>query len=74
MSVLLKLDLPIIFLCAVELAEAAAALDPSEWAALRGHDLTYQSRQEARQTERLFGRLGFDAEVAKIWERMHRKK
>src|SRR5262249_40379452 len=33
------------------------------------HDLTYRSCQEAHQTERLFGRLGFDAEVAKLWER-----
>jgi hypothetical protein len=38
------------------------------------HDLTYRSCQEAHQSERLFGRLGFDAEVAKLWERMHRKK
>jgi hypothetical protein len=38
------------------------------------HDLTYRSSQEAHQTERLFGRLGFDAEIAKLWERMHRRK
>ena len=38
------------------------------------HDLTYRSCQEAHQTERSFGRLGFDAEVAKVWERMHRRK
>ena len=38
------------------------------------HDLTYRSCQEAHQTERVFGRLGFDAEVAKLWERMHRSK
>jgi hypothetical protein len=38
------------------------------------HDLTYRSCQEAHQSERLFGRLGFDAEVAKLWERMHRRK
>jgi len=38
------------------------------------HDLTYRSAQAAHQTERLFGRLGFDAEVAKLWERMHRRK
>jgi hypothetical protein len=33
-AVLLSLDLPTIFHCAVELAEAAAALDPAEWASL----------------------------------------
>jgi hypothetical protein len=38
------------------------------------HDLTYRSSQEAHQTERLFGRLGLDAEDAKLWERMHRRK
>jgi hypothetical protein len=38
------------------------------------HDLTYRSCQEAHQAERVFGRLGFDAEVAKMWERMHRNK
>lgn len=38
------------------------------------YDLTYRSCQEAHQAERLFGRLGFDAEVAKLWERMHRNK
>lgn len=38
------------------------------------HDLTYRSSQEAHQTERLFGRLGFDAEVARKWNRMHRIK
>jgi hypothetical protein len=34
------------------------------------HGLTYRSCQEAHHTERLFGRLGFDAEVARLWERM----
>jgi hypothetical protein len=38
------------------------------------HNLTYRSCQEAHQSERLLGRLGFDAEVAKMWERMHRRK
>jgi hypothetical protein len=38
------------------------------------HDLTYRSCQEAHQAERVFGRLGFDAEVSKMWERMHRFK
>jgi hypothetical protein len=38
------------------------------------HDLSYRSCQKAHQTERLFGRLGFDAEVAKMWDRMHRGK
>jgi hypothetical protein len=38
------------------------------------HDLTYSSCQEAHQAERVFGRLGFDAEVAKAWERTHRYK
>ena len=38
------------------------------------HDLTYRSCQKAHQAERLFGRLGFDAQVAKLWERMHRRK
>jgi hypothetical protein len=38
------------------------------------HDLTYRSCQEAHQTERVFARLGFDAEVAKMWgERYPRK-
>ena len=37
-------------------------------------ECAYRSCQEAHQTERLFGRLGFDAEVAKMWERMHRNK
>lgn len=36
------------------------------------HDLTYTSCQEAHKTERLFGRLGLDTEVAKMWDRMHR--
>jgi hypothetical protein len=36
------------------------------------HDLTYRSSQEAHQTERVFRRLGFDAEVAKLWDRRHR--
>jgi hypothetical protein len=30
------------------------------------HELTYRSCQEAHQTERLFGRLGFNAEVARM--------
>src|SRR5262249_33440709 len=30
------------------------------------HDLTYRSCQEAHQAERLFGRLGFDSEVARL--------
>jgi hypothetical protein len=38
------------------------------------HDLTYRSCQEAHQTARLFGRLGLDAEGAKLWERMRRGK
>jgi hypothetical protein len=38
------------------------------------HDLRYRPCQKAHQTERLFGRLGFDAEVAKMWDRMHRVK
>jgi len=38
------------------------------------HELTYRSCQEAHQSERLFGRLGFGGEVAKLWERMHRRK
>jgi hypothetical protein len=38
------------------------------------HDLTYRSCQEAHQSERVFARLGFDAEVAKMWERIHRRK
>ena len=38
------------------------------------HDLTYRSCQEAHQTERLFRGLSLDAEVAKMWDRMHRKK
>jgi hypothetical protein len=38
------------------------------------HDLTYRSSQEAHQSERLLGRLGFDAEVAKMWERTPRYK
>jgi hypothetical protein len=38
------------------------------------HSLTYRSCQEAHQAERVFGRLGFDAEVAKLWERMRRNK
>jgi hypothetical protein len=38
------------------------------------HDLTYRSCQEAHQAERVFARLGFDAEVARLWERMHRSK
>jgi hypothetical protein len=40
----------------------------------RCYDLTYRSCQEAHQTERLFARMGFDAEVAKAWDRMHRRK
>jgi hypothetical protein len=36
------------------------------------HDLTYRSSQEAHQTERLFGRLGFATDVAKMWDRMHK--
>jgi hypothetical protein len=35
-------------------------------------DLTYRSSQEAHQTERLFARMGFDAEVARMWDRSHR--
>jgi hypothetical protein len=38
------------------------------------HELTYRTCQEAHQTERLFGRLGFGAEAAKLWDRMHRGK
>jgi hypothetical protein len=38
------------------------------------HDLTYRSCQEAHQAERLFGRLGFDSLVAKLWERLRRIK
>jgi hypothetical protein len=38
------------------------------------YDLTYRSCQEAHQNERLFARMGFDAEVAKMWERMHRSR
>jgi hypothetical protein len=38
------------------------------------HDLTYRSCQEAHQAERLFDRLGFDVQVAKLWDRMHRRK
>jgi hypothetical protein len=33
------------------------------------HDLTYRSCQEAHQSERLFGRLALDAEIARLWER-----
>jgi hypothetical protein len=36
------------------------------------HDLTYESCQEAHQAERLLGRLGFDADAARMWQRMHR--
>lgn len=36
------------------------------------HDLTHRSSQEAHQTERLFGRLGFATDVAKMWNRMHK--
>ena len=38
------------------------------------YDLTYRSSQEAHQAERVFGWLGFDAEVARMWERRHRNK
>jgi hypothetical protein len=38
------------------------------------HNLTYRSCQEAHQTERVLGRLGFDAEVAQMWDRMQRNK
>jgi hypothetical protein len=38
------------------------------------HHLTYRSCQEAHQTERLLVRLGFTPEVAKRWDRMHRRK
>jgi hypothetical protein len=38
------------------------------------HDLTYRSCQEAHQTERVFARLGFDAEVAKLWDRRYRRE
>ena len=38
------------------------------------YDLTYRSCQEAHQNERLFARMGFDAEIAESWERMHRRK
>jgi hypothetical protein len=36
------------------------------------YDLTYRSCQEAHQTERLFGRLGFDAELARLWEQRYK--
>jgi len=38
------------------------------------HDLTYRSSQEAHQAERMFGQMGFDAQVARLWERLHRSK
>jgi hypothetical protein len=38
------------------------------------HDLVYRTSQEAHKAERLFGRLGFDAKAAKLWERMNRGK
>jgi hypothetical protein len=38
------------------------------------HDLTYRSCQEAHQAERVFARLGFDAEVAKMWEERYPRK
>jgi hypothetical protein len=38
------------------------------------HDLTYRSCQEAHQAERLFGQLGFDAELARRMEQLHRIK
>ena len=33
------------------------------------HDLTYRSCQEAHQAERLFGRLGFGPEVARLFSK-----
>jgi hypothetical protein len=36
------------------------------------HNLTYRCCQEAHQTERLFGRLGFPTDIAKMWNRMHK--
>jgi hypothetical protein len=38
------------------------------------HDLTHRTCQEAHRTERLFDRLGFHAELAKVWERNHPRK
>jgi hypothetical protein len=38
------------------------------------HDLTYRSCQEAHRTERLFGRLGIRARVAKLLERMRERR
>lgn len=36
------------------------------------HNLTYRSSQESHREERLFGRLGFATDVAKMWNRMHK--
>jgi len=36
------------------------------------HDLTYRSCQEAHQAERLFGRLGFGPEVARLFSKRKR--
>ncbi len=38
------------------------------------HNLTYRSSQEAHQTERSFARMGFGADVAKWWNRVHRSR
>lgn len=38
------------------------------------HDLTYQSCQEAHQTERLFGGLGADAHIARLLASLERIK